>query len=263
MLHFLVLVPEHVSLSSCNAPSLCLSQYHHASSLLVSVSVSYHAMHHLSAYLSKSQYQHQSLQVVTPEDDEGTVSALVLPDTGTITPSVSILGPSVLRARLGAQVSESFSGQGRIIPFPVSGDPGVRSAAQTRRRPRLLHLVRAGAASGPRNSPRRPPALPGNTISHVIILHSVKQYCIRLSQERRDVASVSRLVLGAARLGDGGLYTCSPGNTISGVTILYPALQPAPASATPPSRSASSQVGGICCSTFEKENSNFFYRNSK
>ena len=58
-------------------------------------------------------------QVVTPEDDEGTVSALVLPDTGTITPSVSILGPSVLRARLGAQVSISFSGQGRIIPFPV------------------------------------------------------------------------------------------------------------------------------------------------
>ena len=128
----------------------------------------------------------------------------------------------------------------------------MRGAAQTRRRPRLLHLVRAGAASGPRHSPRRPPALPGNTISHVIIPHPVKQYCIRLSQERRDVASVSRLVLGAARLGDGGLYTCSPGNTISGVTILYPALQLAPASATPPSRSASSQVGGICCSTLQK-----------
>ena len=92
----------------------------------------------------------------------------------------------------------------------------------------------------------------GLLLSQVIILNPVKQYCIRLSQERRDVASVSRLVLGAARLGDGGLYTCSPGNTISGVTILYPALQLAPASATPPSRSASSQVGGICCSTLQK-----------
>ena len=72
----------------------------------------YHIMQCISAYLIKSQYQHPSLQVVTPEDDEGTVSALVLPDTGTITPSVSILGPSVLRARLGAQVSVSFSGSG-------------------------------------------------------------------------------------------------------------------------------------------------------
>lgn len=112
-----------------------------------------------------------SLQVVTPEDDEGTVSALVLPDTGTITPSVSILGPSVLRARLGAQVILECVVRHRHAAAPAFFTWYVLG--------RPLDLA----------------THPGGLL---------------LSQERRDVASVSRLVLGAARLGDGGLYTCSP-----------------------------------------------------
>ena len=109
-------------------------------------------------------------QVVSPEDDA--VSALVSPDTSLVSgSSVTILGPPVLQARPGASVSLECVAQHRYSAAPAFFTWYVRG--------RPLDLT-----------------------SHLGGL--------LLTVERRDLASVSRLVVGVARPEDSGLYTCSP-----------------------------------------------------
>ena len=113
------------------------------------------------------------------------MSALVSPDTSLVPgSSVTILGPPVLRARPGASVSLECVAQHRYSAAPAFFTWYVRG--------RPLDLA----------------SHPGGLL---------------LTQERRDLASVSRLVLGVARPEDGGLYTCSPapgGRGNASVTII-------------------------------------------
>ena len=110
-------------------------------------------------------------QVVSPEDDA--VSALVAPDTSSASrgASVTILGPALLEVRPGASVSLECVVQHRYSAAPAYFSWFVRG--------RPLDLA----------------SHPGG---------------LQITHETRDLASVSRLRLGAARPGDSGLYTCSP-----------------------------------------------------
>ena len=123
-------------------------------------------------------------QVITPEDDA--VSALVSPDTSLVSglASVTILGPPVIQARPGSRVSLECVAQHRYSAAPAFFTWYVLG------QPLDLNTHPGG---------------------------------LLLTTERRDLTSVSRLVLGVARPEDSGLYTCSPapgGRGNASVTIL-------------------------------------------
>ena len=121
-------------------------------------------------------------------EDEA-VSALVAPDTSSAfsVSGVTMLGPSVLHTRPGASIKLECVVQHRYSAAPAYFTWYIMG--------RPLDLA----------------SHPGGLL---------------LTSERRDLASVSRLVVGGARREDSGLYTCSPapgGQGNASVTIIVTA----------------------------------------